>query len=300
MFVWSRPIFLLAASGAVWGAAAAAQPSFELPALGAAGSAEHHPWKVVWADLVTPDLAAAEKFYGGLFGWTFKRIRAGDSDYAIAMLGDHPVAGLLQRPIPTGDKKQPAWLTFISVRDVDAALRVALAHGAKGLSAAHTYAGRGRQAVLADPSGAVIAVLASKTGDPPDVLAAPGEWIWSSLLTADPARSAAFYKAVVGYDVYDLPSDDDAVHVILSTDDFARAGVHTLAPGGRRHPHWLDFIRVADAAEASRKAVALGGRVLVEPREDRHGGQLAVVADPAGAPIGLMEWSETETSAEPK
>jgi hypothetical protein len=42
------------------------------------------------------------------------------------------------------------------------------------------------------------------------------------------------------------------------------------------------------------KAIALGGKVLVEPREDRHGGQLAVIADPSGAPIGVMEWAGTE------
>jgi len=38
------------------------------------------------ADLVTPDLSAAEKFYGGLFGWRFQSVRAGDADYAVAML----------------------------------------------------------------------------------------------------------------------------------------------------------------------------------------------------------------------
>jgi hypothetical protein len=36
----------------------------------------------------------------------------------------------------------------------------------------------------------------------------------------------------------------------------------------------------------------------VEPRADRHGGQLAVVADPQGAPIGLMEWSDQYTHDE--
>jgi len=34
--------------------------------------------------------------------------------------------------------------------------------------------------------------------------------------------------------------------------------------------------------------------VLVEPRVDRHGGKVAVVADPTGAPFGLLEWSDTE------
>jgi predicted enzyme related to lactoylglutathione lyase len=280
--------------------ATAAGTPFELPPLGTTGPAEHHTGKIIWADLVTPDLAAAEKFYSGLFGWTFKNIRAGDVDYAVAMFEGRPIAGLLQRPIPAGEHHQPAWLSFISVRDVDAALHVAVAHGAKGLSAARTYAGRGRQAVFADPSGAVVAMLASKSGDPPDFLAAPGEWIWSSLMTHDPAASAGFYKAVFGYDVFDLPSDDGAMHVILSSDDYARAGVNTLPSSGRRHPHWLNFVRVIDAADACRQAAALGGRVLVEPHIDRHGGQLAVVADPTGAPIGLMEWSETDSNVEPK
>jgi predicted enzyme related to lactoylglutathione lyase len=48
------------------------------------------------------------------------------------------------------------------------------------------------------------------------------------------------------------------------------------------------------------KVTAMGGRVLVEPRVDRHGGMIAVVADPAGAPFGLMEWTDSDTKAEPK
>jgi len=42
------------------------------------------------------------------------------------------------------------------------------------------------------------------------------------------------------------------------------------------------------------KVTALGGHVLVEPRMDRHGGKVAIVSDPAGAPFGLLEWSGTD------
>jgi len=35
--------------------------------------------------------------------------------------------------------------------------------------------------------------------------------------------------------------------------------------------------------------------LLVEPRTDRHGGRIAVIADPAGAPLGLMEWNANGT-----
>ena len=51
----------------------------------------------------------------------------------------------------------------------------------------------------------MFAVLASTSGDPPDVLAAPGEWIWSSLITSDADADAAFYQALFDYEVFDLP-----------------------------------------------------------------------------------------------
>jgi predicted enzyme related to lactoylglutathione lyase len=38
---------------------------------------ERHPGKMIFAELVTPDLASAKQFYGGLFGWTFQDSRMG-------------------------------------------------------------------------------------------------------------------------------------------------------------------------------------------------------------------------------
>jgi predicted enzyme related to lactoylglutathione lyase len=95
------------------------------------------------------------------------------------------------------------------------------------------------------------------------------------LLVKDPKGETAFYKGRVGYDVYDLASEgeSDARHYILSSEDYARAGLNALPTDSkRRRPHGLNFVRVADAADTVKKAVGLGGHVLVEPRIDRHGG----------------------------
>lgn len=285
---------LLAATFGVAGAAPVMASPLQLPAIIEPASQEHHVGKVIFVELVTPDLAAAKLFYAGLFGWTFRDIQAGETAYAEASLDGRPVAGLFHKDLPQGKQRQPAWLSFISVKDVDAAKTIALQHGAKVLFEPHSIPDRGREAVFADPQGAVFAVLDSSSGDPPDVLAAPGEWIWSSLITADPDDDTAFYQTLFDYEVYELPADEGAQHLMLASDNYARASVNSL-PVNRPnvHSHWLNFVHVEDTAMMTEKVVALGGRVLVEPRVDRHGGKVAVVADPMGATFGLLEWPDT-------
>ena len=279
--------------------AAAPALRFELPPLVQPASREHHPGKIVWADLVTPDVRAAKTFYGALFGWTFKDISTGERDYAVAYSAEEPIAGIIERGMKPGEQRQPNWLIFISVKNVGQAQKTVLAHGGKVLAPDRSYKQRGRQAVFADPQGAVFAVLQSTSGDPKDVLADPGEWIWSSLISHDANAEAAFYQDLFDYRVYD-PHDDDQEeeHLVLADDHFARASCNTLPPtASGLHPHWLHFVRVMSTRDAAAKVESLGGKVLVAPHEDRHGGMIAVVADPAGAPFGLLEWTQTDQQA---
>ena len=277
---------LAAAVGSgVAGSARAA--SSDLPGLVVPPSTERHAGKMVFTELVTPDLAGARQFYGGLFGWTFQ----GTGVFAQASLGGRLVAGIVQRPLPTG--RQPGWLSFLAAGDVEAADAVATQHGAKLLFAPHPIANLGREAVLADPQGAVFAVMASSSGDPADILAQPGEWIWSSLITTDPAADAAFYKTVFGYDVFDTQDPQDANHLILASGHYARASVNPIpASWTAGRPRWLSYVRVTDMTATIAKVGTLGGRVVLPPRLDRHGGEIALVADPQGALFGLLEWSD--------
>jgi uncharacterized protein len=231
-----------------------------------------------------------------LFNWTFRDASAGSLHYVQASLDGEPVAGLIQKNLAAGQQRQPAWLTFISVRDVDAAKAAATKHGAKVLFEPHTLPDRGREAVFADPQGAVFAVLASSAGDPPDELASPGEWIWSSLITRDLNAGAAFYQTLFDYEIFDVGGDEDPSHVLFATENYTRASANPL-PVTRpdAHSHWLNFVRVDDADKAVAKATELGGKVVVEPRADRHGGKLAVVTDPQGAHFGVMEWNDSDS-----
>jgi predicted enzyme related to lactoylglutathione lyase len=288
------PLLLAAMLSVAYGAALAAPP--QLPAINDPATHEHHVGKVVLVELVTPDLDASKRFYSGLFGWTFRDSSAGKLEYSQAMLDGRSVAGLVHKDLPAGDQRKPSWLTFISVSDVDAAKNAAVAKGAKVLFEPHMLPARGKEAVLADPQGAVFAVLASSSGDAADELASPGEWIWSSLITSDVDAGAAFYQTLFNYEVYpvDDDGDGDSDHAVFASENYARASANSLPekrPDARAH--WINFVRVDDVDQAVAKVTQLGGRVVVDPRPDRQGGKVAVAVDPQGAHFGLMEWSDS-------
>ncbi|HTT04987.1 MAG TPA: VOC family protein [Steroidobacteraceae bacterium] len=273
-----------------------------LPPLTSPATNVRQAGRVVWHDLLTPDLAVDERFYGALFGWTYRDMHSGRHTYVVAFADGVPVAGLLERPLPRDGGRRPQWLGFISTDDVDAAMHAALEHGARDVSKPHDYPQRGRQAVLQDPQGVAFGMISSTTGDPPDWLAEPGQWIWSALFTHDAENEAAFYQDVFGYDVYDLDdSSDDAttgsgavVHLELASHDYARASINSLPDAQARRSRWVQFVRVESAWSAAAKAQALGARVVLAPRVDRQGGHIALLADPSGALFGVMDWPDSD------
>jgi hypothetical protein len=53
------------------------------------------------------------------------------------------------------------------------------------------------------------------------------------------------------------------------------------------------FGRVKNLGESLALAKQLGGTVRFAPKPELFDGKVAVIADPTGAAIGLMEWSDT-------
>jgi predicted enzyme related to lactoylglutathione lyase len=245
------------------------------------------PGKFVWADLVTDDVATSRAFYERLFGWKFSNL----GNYVVALNDGRPMAGMFQRPRPKDRVAEPRWFGYVSVPSVDRARRAVISAGGRVLAPPEKMPDRGEQAVFADPEGAVFGVIKSSHGDPEDFLADPGDWIWIELLSRDARKSTEFYRAVAGYDVVENRSARTNDYVFVSK-GYARASALTLAEGRTKvQPTWLLFVRVKNIGASVARAKEFGGKVLLEARPDLFEGKLAVVADPTGAAIGLLEWS---------
>jgi predicted enzyme related to lactoylglutathione lyase len=51
---------------------------------------------------------------------------------------------------------------------------------------------------------------------------------------------------------------------------------------------------VKNIGDSVARATQLGGKVAVEPRPELFQGKVAVVEDPTGAAIGLLDWSHEQ------
>jgi predicted enzyme related to lactoylglutathione lyase len=265
------------------------KPPAELPPLTTLSGSPRLPGKFVWADLVTDDVPAAQKFYSQLFGWTFQNV----GNYVIAANDDCPMCGMFQRPRPEDPSAQPRWFGYISVSNVERATETVTRSGGKVLLEKQRLPKRGEQAVFADVEGALFGVVKSSNGDPEDFLAEPGDWIWVQLLSRDARKAAEFYRAVAGYDIVENTESNRVSDYVLASEGYARATVRAIPAANKQtRPTWLPFVRVKSVTDSVALAKQLGGKVLIEPSPDLLEGKVAVIADPTGAAIGIMEWHE--------
>ena len=183
------------------------------------------------------------------------------------------------------------FIWFDCVTDPAIAARYVEARGGKVVVAPTPFAGRGTHALFRDDTGALFGVLKSDTGDPPDRPVAAGEFLWVDLFTRDPAKAAEFYRGLAAFEVSVKGAPPEIVRHVLATGGVARASLIAL-PKDAADPGWLPFVQVDDVAATVRTATALGGTILLAPRPDLLNGHVAVIADPHGGILGVVNRAE--------
>jgi predicted enzyme related to lactoylglutathione lyase len=280
--------FALVAGGALL--MACSSRSATAPPAGAATAPGYHPGKFVWHDLVTRDPAAARRFYGPLLGWEFQDTTRKGRPYAIARLGGQPVAGIVRHPEET--EKSALWLSYLSVPDVDQAVKDAVAAGGRALYQPSELADVARVAVVADPQGAALGLVRLNGGDPADRPPSAGRFFWMEYLAADAPAALRFYKGLSGFETEVQGKNHGVEYHLLKRDGRTRAGLFQIPDEADRNvdPNWLPYVVVDDPAALAQQAEALGGSVILAPTSGVRNGTLAIVADPTGGALALQKW----------
>jgi predicted enzyme related to lactoylglutathione lyase len=117
-----------------------------------------------------------------------------------------------------------------------------------------------------------------------------GHFAWYELLTTDVAAAGAFYGQVVGWDVKDASTTQQA-YVVFTAGNAPIAGLMELPEEGRRlgaTPRWVGYVAVDDMDATAAQIRRLGGAIFVPPT-DSNIGRISVVADPQKATFALVK-----------
>jgi len=259
------------------------------PPLNVPASREAHPGKFVWVELFTADSAAATKFYTGVFGWTAVTLVQKEVTYTVFSNGSRPVAGLRQRD-PSAAKHISRWVPYIAVADIASAVSTAVKAGGEVRAPAREFPQIGSQAIVTDIEGSPIGLIQSSSGDSPDEEPAPGDWNWFHLLSKSPKASADFYRQVFSYDVAPDSREGKSNELLLSSGSLNRGGISVLPDQEGAKPGWLGVVRVANLDETLARVPALGGQVVVAAHEAALGSRFALISDPTGGTVGVVEY----------
>jgi predicted enzyme related to lactoylglutathione lyase len=233
-----------------------------------------------WHDLLTTDVAAAKRFYGGLLGWQFEQFDGGQGEYPLIVANDARHGGIMG--IEDG---RPGWIGHVRVTDADEAQRRAEAAGGSAMGEPGELEGIGRWAPIADPGGASISAFAPAYETP----AAGTVFAWVELMTSDPDRAKQFYAETLGWGTGEMDMGEAGTYGLFKRADGEDVAGVIRTPAGASMPDvWYPYLATDDVDGSTAKAKELGATVYVEPMDVPGVGRFSVLADPTGATFGLF------------
>ncbi len=240
-----------------------------------------------WADLSTSDVEGSRQFYSELFGWEAGDPSAEFGGYFMFTRDGVPVAGVMGA---MGDRRtEDLWKLYLATDDIARTLGTAEAAGAEIVSPMMPVADLGSQAVLVDPTGALVGAWEPNAFVGFTVLNEHGAPSWFELHTRAHARAVDFYRRTFGVGVT-VVGDDDAFRyaILVGEGGVDSAGVMDASgflPEGVPAT-WSAYWEVDDVVTATALVERLGGSTVMAPHDTPYG-TLVACADPAGAQFKL-------------
>ncbi len=257
------------------------------------------PGSFIWYELMTNDASAAARFYGAVVGWKIPERpdpQAGDMDYRMIGRGDGGNAGgvmqLKAEHLQQGAR--PAWVGYLHVTDVDAAVKAIEAEGGRTLMPRMNLP-VGAIAMVTDPMGAPFYVMTPIP--PPGKPEAKSDVFdvekaqrvrWNELGSSDQARAKRFYAKHFGFEFNEAMPMGEMGDYSFIDHDGVRLGAIMQKPANAPGGGWLFYFGVPSTMAAKAAIETNGGRVMWGPMEVPGGLWIVVATDPQGALFGVV------------
>jgi predicted enzyme related to lactoylglutathione lyase len=114
----------------------------------------------------------------------------------------------------------------------------------------------------------------------------PGSFCWIELGTTDADGAKNFYHQLFGWDYEDHSMGPDGMYTIMKLNGKDVGGLYQLSSAMLEQgmpTHWLSYIAVTNAEDATTQAVSAGATVIKEPFDAGPNGRMSIIQDPTGA-----------------
>ena len=119
--------------------------------------------------------------------------------------------------------------------------------------------------------------------------AVDGRFLWQDLVTTNATAARAFYSALLGWEFAET-TRGGRPYLIARTAAGPVGGLVDIRDIKDAGSQWVTYVAVADIDRTVGQVQAAGGRVIVLPTAT-SAGRAAVVVDPQGAALGLLQTS---------
>lgn len=117
-----------------------------------------------------------------------------------------------------------------------------------------------------------------------------GTFSWNELASSDAPRAREFYAEVLGWEFeeFDLPG---GAYWVAKAGDQLVGGIGGLetGPAGTTTSTWVSWVEVDDVDGRVERARGAGASIVEEAHDVPGVGRTAVLRDPTGALIGLLQ-----------
>jgi predicted enzyme related to lactoylglutathione lyase len=120
----------------------------------------------------------------------------------------------------------------------------------------------------------------------------PGSFCWVELGTTDAGAAKNFYKELFGWDYEDESMGPAGVYTIIKLNGKDVGGLYQLSSEMLQQgvpPHWLSYISVTNADDATAQAIAAGGSATKDPFDVGPNGRMAIIQDPTGPVFAVWQ-----------
>jgi predicted enzyme related to lactoylglutathione lyase len=256
-----------------------------------------NPVSFIWYELMTTDADAAAAFYGSVVGWSFSgQDPASPVDYRHITRSDGGGQGGVL-PLTAAMKAEgafPAWVPYLHVADIDAAVSAITADGGRVLGPRMDIA-EGSFAMVTDPFGTPFYLMKpnppeGRPGAASDVFARakPQHVRWNELGSPDLAGAKAFYTKHFGFAFNtSMPMGPMGDYCFIDQGDLT-LGAIMQRQDPSMPPLWTLYFGVPEIMAAAAAITAGGGTILFGPHEVPGGEYNVIARDPQGAVFGFV------------